>query len=62
LQKCSFTKTTIEYSGHIISPTGITISSRHTETIARLLQPKKVLESQRFLDFTIIESLLKITP
>jgi len=52
LQKCSFPKTTIEYPGYIISPTGITISSRHTEAIARLLQPKKVLELPRFLDFT----------
>jgi len=52
LQKCSFPKTIIEYPGYVISPTGITLSSRHTEAVAQLPQPKKILESQRFLDLT----------
>jgi len=52
LQKCSFLKTIIEYLGYIISPKGITFSSRHTEAVVRLPQPKKILELQRFLNFT----------
>jgi len=52
LQKCSFPKTTIEYPGYVISPTGITLSSRYTETVARFPHPKKVLELQRFLGLT----------
>jgi len=53
LQKCSFLKTTIEYVGYIsYSPTGITLSSRHTEAIARFPQSKKILELQRFLGLT----------
>jgi len=47
-----FLKTTIKYPRHVTSSTGITISSRHTKAVARLLQHKKILESQRFLDFT----------
>jgi len=47
LQKCSFLKT-IEYLGYIISPTGITLSSRHPEAVARFPQPKKILKLQRF--------------
>jgi len=52
LQKCSFLKTTIEYLGYIISPKGITLSSRHTEAVAQFPQSKKVLELQRFLGLT----------
>jgi len=47
-----FPKTTIEYPGYVISPMGITLNSRHTEAVARLPQPKKILEAQRFLDLT----------
>jgi len=45
-------KTTIEYFGYIISPKGITLSSRHTEAVARFPQSKKILELQRFLGLT----------
>jgi len=45
-------KITIEYLGYIISPKEITLSSHHTEAVARFPQPKKVLELQRFLGLT----------
>jgi len=48
LQKCLFPKITIEYPGCYFSDGNN--SSRHTEAIARLPQPKKILESQRFLN------------
>lgn len=50
--KCLFLRTTIEYLGYIISPAGITLSSRHIEAVKNFPLPKKVLEIQRFLGLT----------
>lgn len=47
--KCSFLKTTNEFLGYIVSPSGITLSSRHTQAVANFPKPKKVQELQRFL-------------
>ncbi|KMQ91352.1 hypothetical protein RF55_8798 [Lasius niger] len=49
--KCLFLRETIEYSGYIISPSGITLSSRHIEAVRNFPLPKKV-EIQRFLGLT----------
>lgn len=46
--KCLFLRETIEYSGYIISPSGITLSSRHIKAVRNFPLPKKV-EIQRFL-------------
>lgn len=50
--KCCFLRTTIEYLGYIISPSGITISLRHTKAVREFPQPTKVVEVQRFLGLT----------
>jgi len=50
--KCLFLKTTIEYLGYIISPEGITLSSRHVEAVQNFPRPTKVVEVQRFLGLT----------
>lgn len=49
LEKCAFVKTTIEYLGYIVSPSNITLSSRHTQAVADFPIPKKTVELQRFL-------------
>lgn len=51
-KKSCFLKTTIEYLGYIISPSGITLSSRHIDAVKNFPQPRKVVEVQRFLGFT----------
>ncbi|CAL1671714.1 unnamed protein product [Lasius platythorax] len=51
-KKCLFLKTTIEYLGYIISPSGITLSPRHTEAVVNFPLPTKILGLQRFLGFT----------
>lgn len=48
-KKCAFLKTTIEYLGYILSPSCITLSSRHTQAVADFPIPKKTVELQRFL-------------
>lgn len=50
--KCLFLKSTIEYLGYIISPDGITLSSRHVEAVKNFPVPKKVVQVQRFLGLT----------
>jgi len=40
---------TIEYLGYIISPSGITLSSRHVDAVNKFPQSRKVVEVQRFL-------------
>lgn len=45
-------KTTIEYLGYILSPSGITISQRHTDVIKNFPLPKKTIQIQRFLGLT----------
>jgi len=47
-KKCKFLKRAIEYLGYVITPQGITISPRHTETIKNYPHPRNVLEVQRF--------------
>lgn len=47
--KCVFLKTTIEYLGYVISPSGITLSTKHTQAVANFPIPRKVVELQRFL-------------
>lgn len=42
--KCLFLRTTIEYLGYIISPSGITLSPRHIEAVKSFPFPKKILE------------------
>lgn len=39
--KCLFLKNTIEYLGYFLSPSGITMSTRHTEAIKNFPQPFK---------------------
>ncbi|CAL1672060.1 unnamed protein product [Lasius platythorax] len=51
-KKCLFLKTTIEYLGYIISPSGITLSFRHTEAVKNFPQPSKIVDLQRFLGLT----------
>ncbi|CAL1672453.1 unnamed protein product [Lasius platythorax] len=51
-QKCSFLKTTIEYLGKVISPSGISLSPRHTDAVRNFPLPKKIVEVQRFLGLT----------
>lgn len=51
-QKCKFLKTSIEYLGYIITPSGITLSSRHVEANQKFPQPRKLIEVQRFLGLT----------
>lgn len=48
-QKCSFLKTTIEYLGYVISPSGILLSPRHTDAVRNFPLPKKLVEVRRFL-------------
>lgn len=50
--KCLFLKPTIEYLGYIVSPEGITLSSRHIEAVKKFPIPKKVVHVQRFLGLT----------
>lgn len=50
--KCCFLKTTIKYLGYIISPSGISLSPRHTVAVKNFPQPRKVVEVQRFLGLT----------
>lgn len=62
-KKCQFLKTTIEYLGYVITPSGITLSFRHTEAVANFPKPTKVIELQRFLGLIITsKNLSKITP
>jgi len=58
--KCHFLKTTVEYLGYILSPSGITISQRHTDVIQNFPIPKKVIHIQRFLGLTISVNSSKI--
>lgn len=51
-QKCSFLKTTIEYLGYVIFPSGISLSPRHTNAVRNFPLPKKIVEVQRFLGLT----------
>lgn len=51
-KKCSFLKTTIEYLGYVISPSGITLNTKHVEAVENFPQPKKLVEVQRFLRLT----------
>lgn len=50
--KCSFLRLTIEYLGYILFPSGITLSTKHTQAVADFPIPKKVIELQRFLGLT----------
>lgn len=47
--KCLFLRNTIEYLGYILSPSGITMSTRHTEAIKNFPQPPKKVQLQQFL-------------
>jgi len=47
--KCQFLRTQIEFLGYIVTPTGITLSPRHTEAVKHYKRPKNVIELQRFL-------------
>lgn len=47
--KCVFLRTSIEYLGYIVSPSGITLSPRHIEAIKSFPQPRKISDLQRFL-------------
>jgi len=47
--KCQFLRTRIEFLGYIVTPTGITLSPRHTEAVKRYKRPKNVIQLQRFL-------------
>ena len=47
--KCQFLRSTIEYLGYIITPSGITLSQRHTQAIKGFPEPKNVKQLQRFL-------------
>lgn len=51
-KKCLFLKTIIEYLGYIVSPSGITLSTRHTEAVGNFKQLTKLGELQRFLGLT----------
>lgn len=51
-KKCAFLKTTVEYLGYIITPEGITLSSRHVEAVKNFPRPRRILEVQRFLGLT----------
>lgn len=50
--KCLFLRKSIEFLGYMISPSGITLSSRHIEAVKNFPLPRKVVEVQRFLGFT----------
>lgn len=52
LKKCLFLQKSIEYLGYIVSASGITLSSRHTDAIKNYPYPTKVVELQRFLGLT----------
>lgn len=39
----------IEYLGYMVSPSGITLSARHTEAVKKFPRLKKLVEIQRFL-------------
>jgi len=49
--KCLFLRKSIEFLGYMISPSGITLSSRHIEAVKNFPLPRKVVEVQRFLGF-----------
>ncbi|XP_072751065.1 uncharacterized protein [Anoplolepis gracilipes] len=50
--KCQFLRNTVKFLGYTISENGITLSQRHTEAIKNFIQPRNVLEIQRFLGLT----------
>jgi len=50
-EKCGFLKT-IEYLGYIISPSGMTLSTRNVKAVENFPQSKKIVEVQRFLGLT----------
>lgn len=52
LPKYQFLRTTIEYLGYIISPSGITLSDRHTNAVQKFPWPKNAHEVQQFLGLT----------
>lgn len=51
-KKSLFLRKTIEYLGYIVSASGITLSSRHTDAIKNFPYPTKTVELQRFLGLT----------
>lgn len=52
IAKCQFLRTTIEYLGYVISPSGITLSDRHTDAVRKFPRPRSVHEVQQFLGLT----------
>lgn len=48
-RKCLFLKITIEYLGYTISPSGITISERHTDAVRNFPVPINIQQTQRFI-------------
>lgn len=50
--KYLFLKNTIEYLGYIFFPSGITMSTRHTEAIKNFPQLSKKVQLQQFLGLT----------
>lgn len=52
LSKCCFLKSSIEYLGYVLSPSGISISPRHISAVKNFPLPRKVLDVQRFLGLT----------
>lgn len=50
--KCAFLKTSVEFLGYVLSPSGISLSPKHTMAVANFPIPKKIVELQRFLGLT----------
>ncbi|KMQ87776.1 hypothetical protein RF55_12857 [Lasius niger] len=48
-EKCLFLRKSVEYLGYMISPQGISLSSRHIEAVKNFPMPQKIVEVQRFL-------------
>lgn len=52
LDKCQFGLSSVEYLGHVISATGITMSSSRREAVFSMLPPKTTKQLRSFLGFT----------
>ena len=50
-KKCGFHSKSIEYLGHILSPSGFTMSNNKVKIIQDWPEPKKVKDIQSFLGF-----------
>ena len=51
-EKCEFDRTSVEFLGYIISPTGITMDERKVATITNWPLPTRLKEVQSFLGFS----------